>query len=233
MTALPRGRRARWTRGLALIGVGGVLLTGCSGLTPGTAAVVEGTRISSASVDRLAKAQCSAIEQAGQQGQSQPVALASIKQQSLQLLLDIELDQAFAKDEGITPPQSLVTYIDDQLKTQVQGLRGSAGEVLGETLQQYAASRAAVVQAGAEAADQQASPDNIEQLITTGLEVRARWAKGASVDTDPRYSPDADGNPGGGSGSVSAAASDFAKQGAAEQADPAYVASLPASQKCG
>ena len=36
-----------------------------------------------------------------------------------------------------------------------------------------------------------------------------------------------------GPGSVSAAASDFAKQGAAEQADPAYVASLPASQKCG
>ena len=47
------------------------------------------------------------------------------------------------------------------------------------------------------------------------------------------YAPDADGTPGAGSGSVSAAASAFAKQGSAEQADPAYVASLPASQKCG
>ncbi|ROR89723.1 hypothetical protein [Nocardioides aurantiacus] len=233
MTALRGGPRARWTRGIALIGAGGVLLTGCSGLTPGTAAVVDGTRITSASVDRLAEAQCGAIEQAGQQGQSQPVALASIKQQSLQLLLDIEIDEAFAKDEGITAPKALVTYIDDQLQTQVQGLRGRPGEVLGETLQRYAASRAAVVQAGAEAAGQEASPENIEQLINAGLEQRDAWVKDADVDTDPRYSPDADGNPGGGSGSVSTAASEFAKQGSAEQADPAYVAALPASQKCG
>lgn len=230
MTSRSWGRR---TRGLALLGAGGLLLTGCSGLTPGTAAVVEGTRITSADVDQLAEAQCSAIEQASQQGQAQAVALASIKQQSLQLLLDIELDEAFAADQRITPPKTLVDYIDGQLRTQVQGVGGRAGEVLGETLQRYAASRAAVVQAGAEASDQQASPQNIGRLIGAGLQLRDRWARGASVDTDPRYAPDADGNPGGGSGSVSEAASSFAKQGAAEKADPAYVAALPASQKCG
>ncbi|WP_156384149.1 hypothetical protein [Marmoricola sp. Leaf446] len=233
MTALPGSRRARWTRGIALIGAGGVLLTGCSGLTPGTAAVVDGTRITSASVDELADAQCSAIEQAGQQGQAQPVALASVKQQMLSLLMDIEIDEAFAKDEGITAPQALVTYIDDQLQSQVQGLRGRAGEVLGATLERYAASRAAVVQAGAEAVGQQPSPDNLEQLVNAGQERREQWAEGAQIDTDPRYSPDADGRPGGGSGSVSTAASDFAKQGAAEQVDPTYVAGLPDSQKCG
>ncbi len=220
-------------QGLVLLGAGCLLLTGCSGLTPGTAAVVEGTRITSADVDELAEAQCGAIEQAGESGQAQAVPLASIKQQSLQLLLDIELDEAFAADEGVTPPKALVDYIDEQLQTQVQGLSGRSGDVLGETLQRYAASRAAVVQAGAEASDQQASPENIEQLIGAGLELRDRWARGASVDTDPRYSPDGEGTPGGGSGSVSEAASTFAKAGAAEQADPAYVASLPDSQKCG
>ena len=66
-----------------------------------------------------------------------------------------------------------------------------------------------------------------------GVLLREQWAEGAQIDTDPRYSPDADGRPGGGSGSVSTAASDFAKQGAAEQVDPTYVAGLPDSQKCG
>lgn len=225
--------RRRRTPLLALLGAGGLLLTGCSGLTPGTAAVVDGTRITSASVDRLAEAQCGAIEQAAQQGQSQPVPLSRIKQQSLQLLLDIEVDEGFAKDEGIRPPRSLVSFIDRQLQTQVQNLEGEPGEVLGETLGRYAASRAAVVQAGAEATGQEASPDNLDQLVNAGLERRDAWLEKADVDTDPRYSPDADGTPGAGSGSVSAAASDFAKQGSAEQADPAYVASLPASQKCG
>lgn len=225
--------RRRRTPLLALLGAGGLLLTGCSGLTPGTAAVVDGTRITSASVDRLAEAQCGAIEQAAQQGQSQPVPLSRIKQQSLQLLLDIEVDEGFAEDEGIRPPRSLVSFIDRQLQTQVQNLKGSPGEVLGQTLERYAASRAAVVQAGAEATGQEASPDNLDQLVNAGLERRDAWLEKADVDTDPRYSPDADGTPGAGSGSVSAAASDFAKQGSAEQADPAYVASLPASQKCG
>lgn len=223
-------------RGLALLGAGGLLLTGCSGLAPGTAAVVEGTRITSASVDDLAEAQCSLIEQAAESGQTQPVPLASIKQQSLQLLLDIELDDAFAEDEGVEPPEALVRFIDEQLQSELQGLSGRAGEVYGETLSRYAASRAAVVQAGAERTGQEATPENIEPLITAGVELRDRWAADADVDVDPRYSPDADGRPGAGSGSVSAAASDFAVQGSAEQSDPeypAYVASLPASQKCG
>ena len=237
MTTRPRttpGRAPRPIgRALALLGAGALLLTGCSGLTPGTAAVVEGTRITTSSVDRLAAAQCDAIEQAAKAGQAQAVPLARIKQQSLQLLLDIEVDEGFAEDEGIRPPRSLVSYIDEQLQSQVQGLKGRAGEVLGETLQRYAASRAAVVQAGAEATGQEATPDNLDQLVGAGLERRDAWFKKADVDTDSRYSPDADGTPGGGSGSVSTAASDFAEQGSSEQPDPAYVASLPASQKCG
>ncbi|SDS51973.1 hypothetical protein SAMN04488570_2062 [Nocardioides scoriae] len=220
----------RWA---PVLGAGVLLLSGCSQLTPGTASVVDGSRIPTSQVDDLAAAQCSAIEQAGQSGQSSEVPLSSVKRQSLALLVDIQLDERFAADQGVSAPRSLVTFIDQQLQTQVQGVKGRAGTVLSDVLSQYAASRADVVQVAAEATGQKASPTNLDALLTEGLKQRDAWAKKVEIDTDARFNPGKDGRPGGGSGSVSQAGSDFAKQAGAEQADPAFVASLPDSQKCG
>jgi len=77
------------------------------------------------------------------------------------------------------------------------------------------------------------SVTSVEQLLNAGLQERAKWMKSADIDTDPRYAPGEDGLPGGGDISVSEPGSDFAKDAGAQEADPKWVAALPANQKCG
>ncbi len=105
--------------------------------------------------------------------------------------------------------------------------------VLEDLFQDWADSRAVLVQAGSDATGQQPSQDNVEQLLNAGLQARAKWMQTADVDTDPRYAPGEDGLPGGGDGSVSERGSDFAKDAGAEKTDPEWVGGLPANQKCG
>ena len=60
-----------------------LLLTGCGEITPGTAAVVNGTRITNDEVDDLARAQCVAADRAAKSGESTSMAISRVKRQSL------------------------------------------------------------------------------------------------------------------------------------------------------
>jgi hypothetical protein len=71
--------------------------------------------------------------------------------------------------------------------------------------------------------------------LQRGEEVFALWRKAADVSIDPRFGTVAGDTldyaaPG---GSLSVRVSALARSAAAAQADKAYVASLPASQRCG
>ena len=220
----------RWAPAALL---GAVVLTGCSGLTPGTAAVVDGTRITNAEVNDLTKAQCVAADQAAKGGSSQPTATSSLKMQSLSLLMDTQLSLHYAEDEKIAVDKSLADNLYGQFESSIDALPASARPVLADTFQEWAKGRAVLISAGSKATGTQPDSKNLQQLLDAGLKQRGAWLKGITIDTDSRYAPSRNGSPGGGQGSVSQATSTFAKGARSTQPDASFVSGLPANQKCG
>ncbi len=209
------------------------LLTGCDQLPPGTASVVNGTTITKDEVADVADAQCVAAEQAAGAGGATATAMSRVHQQSLFLLIDAELSKQYAEEEGLKPSQGLANAFFSEFETSLAELPEEPRTVLEGLFKDWADSRAVLVQAGSDATGQPPSQDNVEQLLNAGLQERAAWAQSADIETDPRYAPGEDGLPGGGDSSVSRPGSDFAKDAGAEEANPEWVSSLPASQKCG
>jgi hypothetical protein len=227
-----RGRTG--IQAVAAAAVALLLLTGCGDMTPGTAATVNGTRITDDEVKDLADAQCTAADEAAKSGNSTAAAVSRVKRQSLGLLMDIELSHQYAEAEGIKPQKTLVDGFYNQLEPGITPLPGKARTVLADVFQSWAEGRAILVQAGSESTGQEIGFTNVEQLLNAGLQDRESWLKKADIETNPRYAPNENGFPGGGDGSVSRARSDFAKSaGGTGEPDPAWVSGLPAGQKCG
>jgi len=210
-----------------------LLLSGCGELTPGTASVVNGTRITNAQVNDLAKAQCVAADLAAKSGQSTSMAITRVKQQSLGLLLDTELSKQYAEDEGIEPQKSMSDGFYSQLEPGIAPLSGKTRTVIEKVFGEWAEGRAILVAAGSKSTGEAATFTNIEKLMNAGLAARDTWLKKAEIKTDPRYAPTDQGFPGGGESSVSRAGSEFAKGATATEPDPKWVSGLPATQKCG
>jgi hypothetical protein len=230
-TSGARVSRKAWALPAAALAL--TVLTGCSELTPGTAAVVNGTRITNDEVNDLADAQCVAADRAAQSGNSTTMAVSGIKQQSLGVLMDTELSLQYARDEDITAQEGLAKGFYSQFEPGITPLPSTARSVLSKVFKRWAESRAVLVEAGSDSTGQKPSFTNIEQLVNAGLKERAAWLKKADIKTDPRYAPDKDGFPGAGDGSVSRASSDFAKGATADETDPKWVGGLPAKQRCG
>jgi hypothetical protein len=210
-----------------------LMLTGCDQLVPGTASVVNGAKITDAEVQDVADAQCVAADQAAKAGGGTATALSRIHQQSLYLLIDAEISKQYAEKKGLEASKDLADAFFSQFESSLAKLPAKPRTVLEDLFKDWAESRAVLVQAGSEAAGQEPSQDNLEQLLNAGLQARAKWMQDADIDTDPRYAPGKDGLPGGGDSSVSEAGSDFAKDAGAQKADPKWVSGLPANQKCG
>ena len=210
-----------------------LLLTGCDQLPPGTASMVNGTRITEDEVEDVADAQCVAADEAAQAGGATATAMSRVHQQSLFLLIDAELSKQYAEEEGLEPSKGLAEAFFSEFEPSLAQLPEKPRTVLEGLFRDWADSRAVLVQAGSEATGQPPSQENVEQLLNAGLQARAAWMQTADIETDPRYAPGEDGLPGGGDSSVSEAGSDFAKDAGAEEADPEWVGGLPASQKCG
>jgi hypothetical protein len=210
-----------------------LVLTGCGELTPGTAAKVNDSRITDQEVTDLAEAQCTAADRAAQTGQSTTQPVSRVREQSLGLLIDSELSRQFGEDEGIEFQKSVADGFFNQLEPGIEPLPEEARTVLTDVFEKWAEGRALLVEAGSEATGEEVSFTNVDQLITAGLQERDAWLEDVDITTDPRYSPNEQGFPGGGDGSVSQAGSDFAKAAGAAEPDPEWVSGLPENQKCG
>lgn len=210
-----------------------LVLSGCGGISPGTASVVDGSRITNDEVNDLAEAQCVAADLAAEAGQSTSMAISRVRQQSLALLVDIELTKQYAEDEGIEPEKSMTDGFYSQLEPSISPLPEEARTVIADVFGEWAEGRAALVEAGSQSTGQEPTFTNIEQLTNAGLEARNSRLETTEIRTDPRYAPNEQGFPGGGESSVSRASSDFAKSASAAEPDPEWVSGLPANQKCG
>lgn len=228
-----RGRLGRRTRTVPATALALLLLTGCAELTPGTAAVVNGTKISKAQVNDLADAQCQLRKVLTKAGTAQASSLSQVKQDSLALMMDAELSRQFGADKGIKPDKLLTNAFFKQVQPIFQPLPAKPRAEFTSVFSTWSAGRAILVGAGSKATGQEPTLRNLEQLLTAGVGVRNTWLKGADITTDPRYAPDKRGFPGGGDGSVSRAGSSFAKGASKSAQDAKWVQSLPAGQRCG
>lgn len=208
------------------------LLTGCGELTSGTASVVNGHRITVSEVNDLVQAQCTGAAQATASGQNATMPLAQVRQRSLGLLIDSELNRQYARARHVTPDSRFVEGFFGQFQSSIAALPASARSELTKVFREWARGRAILVAAGARETGQSADPSNYDQLMKVGFDERSKWLQGIKVVTDPRYGPGKDGFPSG-NGSISRAVSDYAKNASASQPDPSWVASLPDNQKCG
>ena len=232
-------RRARPTsrRVLApvLLTVGGLLLTGCGQVAPGTAAVVGDTRISDRQVQDVAAAQCDLRESLkGQQGVT-ATSRSKLTTSSLGLLMDTALSREYGDSQKATADPLVVKAFLSQVEPLFAPLPAGPEATLTSTFTTWAKARAQLVDVASTKTGQKPTAQNLEQLLNAGLAQRAAWLKSAKprIDTDARYAPGKDGFPGAGDGSVSQAGSDYAKAAAKTDLDPTFAASLPASQKCG
>lgn len=230
-----RGRAGsrRSVRAIPVAALGLLLLSGCAELTPGTAAVVNGTRITTDEVSQLAQAQCSGVALSVKMQEGEAVARKRLEESALSLLMDIELNLDFAKTLDLDPRPASVAAIYAQVDPLIQALPEKQRPVTEGVFQRWAKARDVMTQAGEQATRQSATPENADSLVSAAYRERAAWLKKVEIQTDPRYAPDKDGFPGAGDGSVSRATSDFAKSATATKPDATWVSGLPANQRCG
>jgi hypothetical protein len=210
-----------------------LVLSGCGGLTPGTASVVNGTRITTDEVQELADAQCSGVALSVKLKQGQASARKKQEEGALSLLMDIALNRDFGESLDVEPRPESVQAIYAQVEPLIESLPAKQRPVTEEVFHRWAEARDVMTQVGEQEAGQQITQENAEALINAAYEKRQEWLKKIDIDTNPRYAPDEDGFPGAGDGSVSRASSDFAKSATATEPDATWVGGLPASQRCG
>ena len=221
---------------VALLAMGtALLLSGCGNVPPGTAAVVDGTKISRSDVTELAKAQCAAITEAAKSGQEQSQATPrkQVVQQALTLLMDIELSLQYGETEDVAPRPEQVAATYAQIDPLIKTLPDKYQDFMQSVFQRWAQGRDILTQVGEKKTGQQPDANNAEALLEAGYQEREPWVQKVDIETDPRYGPAGIGWPGGADPSVSKASSDFAKDATKAQPDAAWVSTLPSDQKCG
>lgn len=222
--------RARTWKSAALAAVAVTALAGC-GMHPGAAAVVGGSTITGQEVDDAATALCSASTG----GAQAPAELASrgARQAAVQFLIDSELSRQFAEDQGVTPDRGQVSQSLTQNAPGIEALPEDERETFRELLVGYTESQLILSQVGAASLEEQGAANAApEQAAAEGSRLRAEWAKSVDVEVDPRFGNYAEGTLTPTSGSLSIPVSDAAKAGAVAEPGQAWVAALPASQKC-
>ena len=152
-----------------------LLLTGCDQLSPGTASMVNGTRITEDEVAAVADAQCVAADEAAKAGGATATAMSRVHQQSLFLLIDAEISKQYAEEEGLEPSKGLAEAFFSEFEKSLAELPEKPRTVLEGLFKDWADSRAVLVQAGSEATGQPPSQENVEQLLNAGLQARAEW----------------------------------------------------------
>ncbi len=227
-----RGGTRVWAAPVSVLAL--LLLSGCGELTPGTAAVVNGTKITRHQVDALSDAQCVLRGTLAKAGSASPTSTARIRQESLGLLMDAELSQQFGKKQKIEANSVLAAGYFGQIEPVFKPLPRKAREAFTSVFKEWSKGRAILVQVGSKTTGSKPTLQNLDQLLNAGLLARDAFLKKSSIETDPRYAPGKNGFPGGGAGgSVSKASSAFAKGGSAAKLDAKWLTGLPASQKCG
>jgi len=225
--------RSRTLRASAAAVLAGLLLSACNA-HPGSAAVVGSDRISTAEVDDVATALCSAQSSGNAPGQQQDLASRAARQGALDVLISAELSRQFGKSQGVEPDQEQVDAALAANEQNINGLPEEHRAVFRDTLRGYAEGQLMLIQIGRDKLTSQGKQNvSDQQAVSEGTRLRNAWAaKNIDVSVDPRYGEFSKGALQQRSGSLSVAQSERATDGDSPDPSSGWVNALPASQKC-
>lgn len=211
----------------AAIVVAAMALTGCD-QSPGVAAKVGDTTISTHDLDLMTQALCTSHSQ----GQGGATSVATVRKQALNALIESTLDHQFATKLGVPANQNMVNQEISRYNALFKALpaddRARTRQLLGSLFR----GTFQIQQVGAAQMQQQGKKYNPQAALTAGQKLRKKFDAKQDIDINPRFDTPGVGHVRG-SGSLSVAKSDFAKKAGAQQPDPTWVSSLPKTQTCG
>ena len=194
---------------MLLAPVAALALAGCA-QDPTAAAKLGGTTIPVSDVSIVANYLCASATQ-GQQ----VVPMTQVNEVATTYVLGTKALEDLAARHHATLPSSSTNQVDPLIAKLPAGQRARATKLLAE------------VGAAANFFVRQGVPN--QQILSEFASLVSAEAKAGRLRANPAY-PTIDG---GASGSLSTAVSSVAKSAASSQPDSAYVAALPAGQKCG
>ncbi|MFT4010226.1 MAG: hypothetical protein QM655_09330 [Nocardioidaceae bacterium] len=160
---------------LVAAAAGTLALTGCSALSPNTAARIGDTRITTSDLDQFARGFC-AYQTAASQPQSNQVTRST----ALTIMVRSRLGEEFGSgpidesqiSQAVTSVEPVLTKLSrDERKEFLDEVRASV------TADQYATNAAVAANGGSQPADLQSATDQIYE----------EWSKKADVRLDPRF----------------------------------------------
>jgi hypothetical protein len=208
-----------------------LLLTGCGSARPGVAAQVGDETISLSDIDETAVLWCKAVEP---ELQGQVVPMRFVRAAVLGSMLERAVAEQIAEEYGVEPSESYRAAVAQQTQA-AEVYPADTREALVE-VSTSAAYRTSVLDAAATAALKADGIDSptVDQVTQRGEDLFKTWPDSNEVVIDPRFDVRlADGSLTPAETTVSFGLSRAARDGVAEQPDPAYAQSLPDSQRCG
>ncbi len=214
-----------------------LLLSGCgvaeTQFNPGVAVQVGDRTITTDRVDDLTSGFCSAVEeQIATEGQAVPLRLFK-RGIAGQLALQSAVEQ-LAKDFDVTPGSDYYSQVA-QIETQAEGFSAAGREDYVEVQATLPYVTDVLPQIGGVLLEEEGEEEpTIDFQQARGLDELQTWVEREGVTFDPRYETElVEGQPQPVDTDVSFALSDLAKNGEADEPDPAYVTTLPQSSTCG
>lgn len=210
-----------------------VLLTGCGAVpsfNPGVAARVADDTVSLSEVDDVTASYCAAVETQLEAGQSVPNSVVST-QVAGSLALRNAAEQ-FAADEGLIGVELDPMYVEQEAGL-VQGIAELPAEQQ-EAVRAVNLTVPFVAAVELAAGEELAGGEDPEAATAAGHDAFVAWLDEQDVRIDPRYSVTiADGAVARTDTSLSVPVSDGALTSDSGEPDPASVAALPSTQRCG
>lgn len=212
-----------------MVGLAGLLLTGCGSATPGVAVQVGDEELTVRHVDEVTANYCTAVGDLESE-----VPMSFVRQYVVQLLTLRSQASQLADEYGIEAGSS---YRNDV--AQRQGTAGTQPEEVREDYVELASSTAyaqdIVDQIGRITLEDAGVTDvTAEQATEAGIDVFNQWPDANGIEIDPRYGLEVvDGVLTPVDTNTSVAVGETAKAGLGTEPDPAFARTLPANHRCG
>jgi hypothetical protein len=221
------------------------LLAGCGiadeGPRPGVAAEVGDATIKVADVEEAAEDECEVRDRFAEDGNSQPVSGARLRDNAVLLQVLREVASQLAEEYDVAAGR----HYDDaraEIRRQLEGIDEDLAARFETSQSSIAYFEDILVQVGRDDLGLSESDDpGGQQAYQRGFEIAREWVERNPIETNPRYAQPVIGDDGlrlSRDDTLSTAVSGFAKDALSAAEDPqaeeaAYAATLPESQRCG
>jgi hypothetical protein len=207
----------------AILGVAAIALAACSGVHPGSAAVVDGQTIAMSTVDKSSVAYCKlAVAVAAQQGTT-TVATSDTRRQSIRDLITYAVAKKLVKERDLQIDPNTYVITDAQKAQIAKAFPGSDLKQINEAIERSQETYAVTLALGEAATGKTKTESTTAEIETAGQAEITKVLKASDISIDPRFGLDDVTSKVAETGSLSVAEVTDAK------VDPAK---LPATQRC-